>query len=88
MTKRTRLLLPTLLSGLCITACGEDSTTSDPVATASPRTTMLPSADVLPDVLPTGRLAANGKPVPDLRADLRIQDDANTAILGQLHLYL
>ena len=34
-------------------------------------TTMLPSAEDLPDVLPTDRLLASGKPVPELRAELR-----------------
>src|ERR1700752_3419688 len=34
-------------------------------------TTMLPSAENLPDVLPTDRLLASGKPVPELRAELR-----------------
>src|SRR5688572_28340250 len=32
---------------------------------------MLPSRDVLPDVLPTGRLTAAARPVPEIRADLR-----------------
>ena len=32
---------------------------------------MLPPSDELPDVLPTERLLANGKPVPELRAELR-----------------
>jgi fatty acid desaturase len=36
-----------------------------------PRTTMVPSEDVLPDVLPTDRLLANGMPVPEIRAELR-----------------
>ena len=45
------------------------------VATASPTLTMLPAADVLPDVLPTDRLTAGGKPVPALRSDLRRIDD-------------
>ena len=34
-------------------------------------TTMLPSAEALPEVLPTDRLLASGKPVPELRAGLR-----------------
>lgn len=34
-------------------------------------TTMLPPADRLPDVLPTERLLASGKPVPTIRAGLR-----------------
>ena len=33
--------------------------------------TMLPPSDELPDVLPTERLLANGKPVPELRVELR-----------------
>ena len=45
------------------------------VATASPTLTMLPAADVLPDVLPTDRLTAAGMPVPALRSDLRRIDD-------------
>ena len=53
------------------------------VATASPQSpmqpTMLPPQDVLPDVLPTDRLTANGKPVPELRADLRRIDDLRNA---------
>jgi fatty acid desaturase len=36
-----------------------------------PRTTVVPSPDRLPDVLPTDRLTATGMPVPELRADLR-----------------
>ena len=39
---------------------------------------MLPSHDDLPQVLPTDRLLANGKPVPSLRSELRrIPDLAN-----------
>src|SRR5262245_52425683 len=34
-------------------------------------TTMLPSAEDLPEVLPTDRLLASGKPVPEVRASLR-----------------
>src|SRR3954453_3400277 len=34
-------------------------------------TTMTPTPDVLPDVLPTERLTANGMPVPAVRAELR-----------------
>jgi fatty acid desaturase len=37
----------------------------------APRTTMLPPAESLPDVLPTGRLTASGMPVPELRTELR-----------------
>ncbi len=33
--------------------------------------TMVPQARVLPDVLPTDRLTASGRPVPGLRSDLR-----------------
>ncbi len=36
-----------------------------------PRTTMVPSEDVLLDVLPTDRLTANGMPVPEIRSELR-----------------
>jgi len=32
---------------------------------------MLPPVDVLPEALPTARLTATGRPVPDLRAELR-----------------
>src|SRR5690606_24509204 len=45
------------------------------VATERPRTTMLPPPELLPDVLPTDRLTASGKPVPELRAQLRRIDD-------------
>src|SRR3954447_25669568 len=41
---------------------------------------MLPPVDVLPDVLPTGRLTATGRPVPELRADLRRIPDARNAL--------
>lgn len=34
-------------------------------------TTMLPPAEALPDVLPTERLTATGRPVPEVRAELR-----------------
>jgi len=34
-------------------------------------TTMLPPAELLPDVLPTERLLANGKAIPPVRAELR-----------------
>ena len=42
-------------------------------ATDVPRRTggMVPRAEALPDVLPTDRLTASGKAVPELRADLR-----------------
>ncbi len=41
------------------------------VAVIEPRTTVVPTADVLPDVLPTDRLTASGLPAPELRAELR-----------------
>jgi fatty acid desaturase len=37
--------------------------------------TMVPDAKVLPDVLPTERLLESGKPVPELRVELRRIDD-------------
>lgn len=37
--------------------------------------TMVPGPELLPDVLPTDRLLAGGKPVPRLRAELRRIDD-------------
>lgn len=45
-----------------------------------PRTTMVPSDDVLPDVLPTDRLTESGMPVPALRAELREIADLRNAI--------
>jgi len=36
-----------------------------------PRATVVPSAEVLPDVLPTDRLTETGMPVPALRSELR-----------------
>jgi fatty acid desaturase len=36
---------------------------------------MVPSPEVLPDVLPTDRLTANGMPVPEIRRELRKIDD-------------
>jgi fatty acid desaturase len=36
-----------------------------------PRTTVVPSGALLPDVLPTDRLTATGMPVPELRTELR-----------------
>ncbi|MGI8663835.1 MAG: fatty acid desaturase [Acidimicrobiales bacterium] len=33
--------------------------------------TMVPDSEILPDVLPTGRLTASGMPVPQIRAELR-----------------
>jgi fatty acid desaturase len=44
-------------------------------ATTTPAPTMLPSPELLPDVLPTDRLGPSGKPVPDLRTPLRRIDD-------------
>ena len=41
----------------------------------SAATTMVPPAPVLPDVLPTDRLTGSGKPVRELRDDLRRIDD-------------
>ncbi|HEX6419642.1 MAG TPA: fatty acid desaturase, partial [Acidimicrobiales bacterium] len=41
------------------------------MAVATPVQTMVPAPGTLPDVLPTDRLTASGKPVPALRADLR-----------------
>lgn len=41
------------------------------VAVSHARTTMVPSSEVLPDVLPTDRLTASGMPVPELRSELR-----------------
>ncbi len=41
------------------------------VAVAETRTTMVPTLDVLPDVLPTDRLTPTAMPVPELRAELR-----------------
>ena len=40
---------------------------------------MGPSADLLPDVLPTERLTATAMPVPELRAELRRIDDRRNA---------
>lgn len=39
--------------------------------TVAPRPTMVPPAELLPDVLPTDRLLPSGKAVPELRAELR-----------------
>lgn len=52
------------------------------------RTTVVPSADELPDVLPTDRLMATGLPTPELRAELRkIADLRNvgTVLLAWVH---
>ena len=43
-------------------------------------TTMVPRADVLPDVLPTERLTEAGRPTPALRAQLRRIPDARNAV--------
>ncbi|MEX2292674.1 MAG: fatty acid desaturase family protein [Acidimicrobiales bacterium] len=40
-------------------------------AVTEPRTTVVPAADVLPDVLPTCRLTDTGMPIPALRTELR-----------------
>jgi fatty acid desaturase len=45
------------------------------VAVTETRTTVVPSADILPDVLPTARLTASAMPVPELRSQLRRIDD-------------
>jgi fatty acid desaturase len=45
------------------------------VLVAEVRTSMVPSTDRLPDVLPTDRLTASALPVPEVRADLRRIDD-------------
>src|SRR3546814_18409465 len=45
------------------------------VAVTEVRTTMVPSEDVLPDVLPTERLTATGMAATELRAELRKIDD-------------
>jgi fatty acid desaturase len=47
----------------------------DMVAVTEARTTVVPQADVLPDVLPTERLLASGMPVAEVRAELREIDD-------------
>ena len=40
-----------------------------------PRTTMVPPAERLPDVLPTHRLTESGMPIPEIRSELRRIDD-------------
>jgi fatty acid desaturase len=45
------------------------------VAVTEARTTVVPAADILPDVLPTARLTASAMPVAEVRADLRRIDD-------------
>ena len=42
--------------------------------------TMLPPPAALPDTLPTERLTATGRPVPDVREDLRRIDDARNVV--------
>jgi fatty acid desaturase len=42
--------------------------------------TVVPDARVLPDVLPTDRLSSNGRPAPDLRAQLRRIPGARNAL--------
>jgi fatty acid desaturase len=42
--------------------------------------TMVPLPSVLPDVLPTGRLSGSGRPVPELRAELRRIPDAGNVL--------
>ena len=42
--------------------------------------TVLPVSELLPDVLPTERLTASGRPVPEVRAALRSIDDARNAV--------
>lgn len=44
---------------------------SDPVARAKATGSMVPPAELLPDVLPTDRLLASAKPTPEIRAELR-----------------
>src|SRR3954471_14301469 len=41
---------------------------------------MLPAPDRLPDALPTDRLTATGRPVPDVREALRQIPDARNAL--------
>jgi fatty acid desaturase len=50
-----------------------DMTATD--APTAPAPTMLPAPSLLPDVLPTERLTASGKPVPEIRTELRRIDD-------------
>jgi fatty acid desaturase len=42
--------------------------------------TMVPETDRLPDVLPTLRLSASGRPAPEIRADLRRISDGRNAL--------
>src|SRR4051812_40934817 len=41
---------------------------------------MLPSAEILPDVLPTDRLSSTGRPLPEIRGELRRIPDARNAV--------
>jgi fatty acid desaturase len=50
------------------------------VAATLTRTTMLPGQGVLPDVLPTERLTATGRPIPPVREELRGIPNARNAI--------
>jgi len=50
------------------------------VAATLTRTTMLPPADLLPDVLPTERLSATGRPVPPVREELRRIPNARNVV--------
>jgi fatty acid desaturase len=43
-------------------------------------TTMLPPSDLLPEVLPTERLTASGRPVPPIREELRRIPDARNVL--------
>ena len=45
-----------------------------------PRTTMVPPADLLPDLLPTDRLTESGMPIPEIRAELRRIDDLRNVL--------
>ena len=59
-------------------ATDTDAGATDPATAGSGpdrRLTVLPGPELLPDVLPTDRLLAGGKPVPELRTDLRRIDD-------------
>ena len=49
----------------------EECKVSGMAVVTQPRATVVPSAEVLPDVLPTDRLTETGMPVPALRSELR-----------------
>lgn len=49
----------------------DPDTLADPVARVRATGTMVPPAELLPDVLPTDRLLAGGKPKPEVRGELR-----------------